>query len=169
MGIPVKTYVAGHRGLVGSALVRRFQTDANRTLVMRTHAELDLTDSQAVDRFFAAERPDEVLLAAAKVGGIMANQDFPVDFMLNNLQTGNKNLSAGRLRCYALLVNLFNWSLFRPMPGSASSLAWIWPFDCRPFHTVRGWIVQRIILLWLWPFGRHLGSLTGPLSSSDCL
>lgn len=86
MGAAVKTYVAGHRGLVGSALVRRYQSDPIRSLVVRTHAELDLTDPQAVDRFFAEERPDEVLLAAAKVGGIMANQDFPVDFMLNNLQ-----------------------------------------------------------------------------------
>lgn len=86
MSAPIKTYIAGHRGLVGSALLRRYSADANRIVVTRTHAELDLTDPQAVDRFFAAERPDEVLLAAAKVGGIMANHDFPVDFMLNNLQ-----------------------------------------------------------------------------------
>src|SRR5262249_23592496 len=71
---------------VGSALVRRYQRDGDRALVMRTHAELDLTNAQAVERFFAAERPDEVLLAAAKVGGIMANNELPVDFMLNNLQ-----------------------------------------------------------------------------------
>ncbi|HZZ79914.1 MAG TPA: GDP-L-fucose synthase [Gemmataceae bacterium] len=83
---PIKTYIAGHRGLVGSALLRRYQTDASRTLVTRSHAELDLTNTQAVDRFFAAERPDEVLLAAAKVGGILANNEFPVDFMLSNLQ-----------------------------------------------------------------------------------
>jgi GDP-L-fucose synthase len=86
MSSSVKTYIAGHRGLVGSALLRRYQTDPARTTLTRTRAELDLADPQAVDRFFAAERPDEVLLAAARVGGIMANCDFPVDFMLSNLQ-----------------------------------------------------------------------------------
>jgi GDP-L-fucose synthase len=89
-----KTFIAGHRGLVGSALMRRYQQDPTRTLLTRTRQELDLTDPLAVDRFFASERPDEVLLAAAKVGGIMANSNFPVDFMLSNLHIQNNVLAA---------------------------------------------------------------------------
>ena len=86
MNTPIKTFIAGHRGLVGAALVRRLETDAERRLLTRPRQELDLADAGAVEQFFARERPDEVLLAAAKVGGILANQDFPVDFMLSNLQ-----------------------------------------------------------------------------------
>src|ERR1022692_4642549 len=97
MSPTIKTYIAGHRGLVGSALERRYQRDPTRQLLTRTHEQLDLTDPLAVNRFFASERPDEVLLAAAKVGGIMANQNFPVDFMLNNLQIQNNVLAASHL------------------------------------------------------------------------
>ena len=97
MSESVKTYIAGHRGLVGSALVRRYQQERTRTLVVRSRDELDLTDPVAVDRFFAAERPDEVHLAAAKVGGILANQDNPVDFLLTNLQIQNNVLAASHL------------------------------------------------------------------------
>ncbi len=79
-----RVYVAGHRGLVGSALVRRLERDGIEPIV-RTHAELDLTDSTAVDAFFAEERPTHVYLAAAKVGGIVANRDFPVDFARDNV------------------------------------------------------------------------------------
>jgi GDP-L-fucose synthase len=69
-----RIYVAGHRGLVGSAIVRRLQAAGHRALITRTHAELDLTDAQATQRFFEAELPEFVFLAAAKVGGIAANQ-----------------------------------------------------------------------------------------------
>lgn len=90
----IKTYIAGHRGLVGSALWELYAQDARRTLIGRLRSELDLTDPTAVERFFAAERPDEVILAAAKVGGIKANSESPVDFLLCNLQIQNNVLSA---------------------------------------------------------------------------
>jgi GDP-L-fucose synthase len=80
-----KIYVAGHRGLVGSALVRRLRLAGYENLVMRTHAELELTDAVAVRQFFAAERPEYVLLAAAKVGGILANDTMPAEFIHENL------------------------------------------------------------------------------------
>ncbi|MEQ8662021.1 MAG: GDP-L-fucose synthase, partial [Gammaproteobacteria bacterium] len=80
-----KVYVAGHRGLVGSALVRELTRQDYRALVLRTHAELDLTDARAVDAFFAGERPDYVFLAAARVGGIHANDTYPADFIRDNL------------------------------------------------------------------------------------
>lgn len=85
MNLTDKIYVAGHRGLVGSALVRQLRAQGFQNLVMRSHAELDLTDPVAVRAFFAAERPDHVFLAAAKVGGIHANNTYPADFLHQNL------------------------------------------------------------------------------------
>lgn len=80
-----KIFVAGHRGLVGSALVRRLQAGGYTNLVMRTSAELDLTDQAAVRRFYEQERPEYVFIAAAKVGGIHANNTYPADFIYRNL------------------------------------------------------------------------------------
>jgi GDP-L-fucose synthase len=84
-----KIFIAGHRGLVGSALVRKLQQDGFAHLVMRDRSELDLLNAAAVDRFFAEEKPAIVVLAAAKVGGIKANNDLPVEFLLENLQMQN--------------------------------------------------------------------------------
>ena len=80
-----KIYVAGHRGLAGSAIVRRLRAAGCENLVLRTHAELELTDAAAVRRFFEAERPRHVVLAAAKVGGILANDTMPAEFIHENL------------------------------------------------------------------------------------
>jgi GDP-L-fucose synthase len=80
-----RIYIAGHRGLVGSALYRRLQTEGFTYLITHTHAELDLTNQQAVHTFFAQERPDYVFLAAAKVGGIHANSTYPAEFIYQNL------------------------------------------------------------------------------------
>src|SRR5512135_1167626 len=85
MNKDAKIYVAGHRGLVGSALVRRLEARGYRNLVLRTHAELELRDQKAVQAFFAAEKPDYVILAAAKVGGIYANNTYPAEFIHDNL------------------------------------------------------------------------------------
>ncbi|MGH7469602.1 MAG: GDP-L-fucose synthase family protein [Longimicrobiales bacterium] len=80
-----RIYVAGHRGMVGSALVRRLQADGFNNLLLRTPEELDLTDQRATLEFFRNERPDYVFLAAARVGGILANQTYPADFIRDNL------------------------------------------------------------------------------------
>jgi GDP-L-fucose synthase len=80
-----KIYIAGHRGLVGSALMRHLQAKGHTNLLTRSHAELDLTDQRAVDAFFAAEKPEYVFLAAAKVGGILANNEYPAEFIRDNL------------------------------------------------------------------------------------
>ena len=80
-----RIYVAGHRGLAGSALVRRLAAKGYRNIVTRSHAELNLADGAAVARFFAQERPEVVLLAAAKVGGILANNTYPAEFIHENL------------------------------------------------------------------------------------
>src|SRR3989338_4991425 len=78
-------FVAGHRGLVGSAIVRQLKKKGYKNIITRTHDELDLLDSGAVRKFFATERPEYVFLAAAKVGGIMANNTYPADFIRENL------------------------------------------------------------------------------------
>ena len=78
-------YVAGHRGLVGSALIRRLQAGGYTNIITRTHAELDLTDQQAVHNFFQKNKPEYVFLAAAKVGGIVANNTYPAEFIYRNL------------------------------------------------------------------------------------
>lgn len=80
-----KIYVAGHRGLVGSALLRQLKAGGYLNLITRSHAELDLTEQAAVRAFFAREKPEYVLLAAAKVGGILANNTYPAEFIQQNL------------------------------------------------------------------------------------
>ncbi|MCL4113114.1 UNVERIFIED_CONTAM: hypothetical protein GTU68_044208, partial [Idotea baltica] len=84
-----KIYVAGHRGLVGSAIVKNLQNKGYTNLVYKTHKELDLTDKIAVEDFFAVEKPEYVILAAAKVGGIVANNTYRADFIYDNLQIQN--------------------------------------------------------------------------------
>src|SRR5450830_798317 len=80
-----KIYVAGHRGLVGSAIVRNLSAAGYSNLLVRTHAELDLTSQADTAAFFEAEKPDQVYLAAAKVGGIHANNTYPAEFIYQNL------------------------------------------------------------------------------------
>ena len=81
-----KIYVAGHRGLVGSALVRKLEKEGFTNIITKTHEELDLTRQSDVEAFFETEKPDYVILAAAKVGGIHANNTYPADFIMKNLQ-----------------------------------------------------------------------------------
>ncbi len=84
-----KIFIAGHRGMVGSALVRRLEAERFTNLLTRDRSHLDLSDESAVAKFFAEARPDIVILAAANVGGIKANNDFPVEFLLDNLRIQN--------------------------------------------------------------------------------
>ena len=81
-----RIYVAGHRGLVGSAICRALEARGHSRLITRTRAELDLRDRAAVDAFFADERPEYVIMAAARVGGILANDSFPVEFLRDNIE-----------------------------------------------------------------------------------
>jgi GDP-L-fucose synthase len=89
MGKSDKIFVTGHRGMVGSALVRGLERQGFRNLLTRDRSKLDLTDESAVAKFFAQERPDVVIVAAARVGGIKANNDYPVEFLLENLRIQN--------------------------------------------------------------------------------
>src|SRR6266542_1525039 len=89
-----KIFVAGHRGLVGSALIRCLERQGFRNLLTRDRLHLDLANERAVQHFFAEEKPAVVILAAAKVGGIQANNDFPVEFLLDNLRIQNDVIHA---------------------------------------------------------------------------
>lgn len=99
-----KIYVAGHRGMVGSAIVRQLQAAGHDNIVVKMHAELDLTDQAAVSEFMQAEKPDQVILAAAKVGGIHANNEYPAEFIYQNLMMeANVVHQAWRSGCTQLL------------------------------------------------------------------
>ena len=89
MNLDAKIYVAGHRGLVGSAIVRNLEEKGYTNIICRTHKELDLTNQEAVRAFFEQEKPEYVFLAAAKVGGIHANNTYPADFIYDNLMIQN--------------------------------------------------------------------------------
>ena len=84
-----KIYVAGHRGLVGSAIVKNLTCKGYTNIITRTHVELDLTNQKAVSQFFEQEKPEYVILAAAKVGGIVANDTYRADFIYENMQIQN--------------------------------------------------------------------------------
>jgi len=84
-----KIYIAGHRGLVGNAILKELENQGYENLIFRTHKELDLTNKIEVERFFEEEKPEYVFLAAAKVGGIQANKNFPVEFLYQNLEIQN--------------------------------------------------------------------------------
>jgi GDP-L-fucose synthase len=86
-------YIAGHRGLVGSALLLNLQNNGYQKILVRTHSELDLRNTEDVREFFASTKPDAVVVAAARVGGIKANIDLPVEFLLENLQIQNNLIS----------------------------------------------------------------------------
>ena len=97
MNKSAKIYIAGHRGLVGSAIVRRLREQGFDNLLLRTSAELDLREQAAVREFFASERPDYVFLAAARVGGILANDSYPADFIYQNLMIEANVIESARL------------------------------------------------------------------------
>jgi GDP-L-fucose synthase len=120
-----KIFVAGHRGLVGSAIVRKLEASGCRNLVARTRQELDLRDQASVDRFFSQEKPEFVFLAAAKVGGIMANATYPADFLYENLAIQNNVIHSAWKHGARKLVFLGSsciYPKFAPQPIREESL-----------------------------------------------
>jgi len=121
MNKEAKIYIAGHRGLVGSAIMRRLQADGFSHIISRSHIELDLCKQAAVDDFFAAEKPDYVFLAAARVGGIYANDTYPADFIRDNLQVQTNTIDAAYRNGVSKLVFLGSSCIYpkmapQPMP-----------------------------------------------------
>jgi GDP-L-fucose synthase len=120
-----RIFVAGHRGMVGSALVRRFEAEAFSIVVTRERSQLDLTDESAVAKFFAEERPDIVIVAAAKVGGIKANNDYPVEFLVENLRIQNNVIRAAHengVRKLLFLGSSCIYPKFAPQPIPETAL-----------------------------------------------
>ncbi len=125
LGENSRIFVAGHRGLVGSAIVRRLHALGARNLLVRTHAELDLTEQAAVESFFAQERPELVFLAAAKVGGIMANATQPAEFLYENLAIQNNVIHSAwkfSARKLVFLGSSCIYPKFAPQPISEDAL-----------------------------------------------
>jgi GDP-L-fucose synthase len=119
-----KIFIAGHRGMVGSALLRRFESEGFANLLTRDKSKLDLRDQTAVAKFFAEKRPDVVILAAARVGGIKANNDFPVEFLLENSQIQNNVLHSAYKNCVRKLLFLGSSCIYpklspQPIPETA--------------------------------------------------
>jgi len=110
-----KIYVAGHRGLVGSAIVRRLREEGYDNLLLRTSAELDLREQAAVREFFSSERPDYVFLAAARVGGILANDSYPADFIYQNLMIEANVIESARLADVKKLLCLGSTCIYPKM------------------------------------------------------
>ena len=125
MHADARIYIAGHRGLVGSAIVRRLQAGGYTQLLLRSHAELDLTDERATQAFFQAERPDHVFLAAAKVGGIVANNAYPAEFIRDNLAIQTNLIHAAYLSGVQRLLFLGSSCIYpklAPQPMKESCL-----------------------------------------------
>ncbi len=120
-----KIYVAGHRGLVGAAIVRALEKQGFNNLLLRTHKELDLTRQAAVEDFFHKEKPDYVILAAAKVGGIHANSTYPAEFIAVNLQIQTNVIDAAYKAGVKKLLFLGSsciYPKFAPQPIAEDSL-----------------------------------------------
>ena len=120
-----KIFVAGHRGMVGSAIVRRVQAEGFSNVITRERAQLDLADEAAVPKFFDTERPAVVILAAARVGGIKANSDFPVEFLLENLRIQNNVIRSAHengVRKLLFLGSSCIYPKFAPQPIPESAL-----------------------------------------------
>jgi len=120
-----KIYVAGHRGLVGSAIVKNLESKGYKNLLLKTHKELDLLDQQAVKEFFETEKPEYVILAAAKVGGIVANNTYRADFIYENLQIQNNVIHQSYLNGVKKLLFLGSTCIYpknAPQPMREDSL-----------------------------------------------
>jgi GDP-L-fucose synthase len=120
-----KIYIAGHRGLVGSAIVKNLESKGYSNLVYRTHKELDLTNQKAVEEFFESEKPEYVILAAAKVGGIVANNTYRADFIYENMQIQNNVIHQSYIHKVNKLLFLGSTCIYpknAPQPMSEDSL-----------------------------------------------
>jgi GDP-L-fucose synthase len=157
MDLNAKIFVAGHRGLAGSAIVRKLHGLGYGNLVLRTRQELDLQDANAVSAFFAEQRPEFVFLAAAKVGGILANRDFPADFIAQNLRIQSNVIESGRHNDVKRLLFLGSSCIYpklAPQPISEDQLL-AGPLE----FTNRSYAIAKIAGIEMcWAFNRQYGT-----------
>ena len=144
-----KIFVAGHRGMVGSAIVRQLETQNNVEVVVRTRSELDLTNQQAVQDFFATEKIDQVYLAAAKVGGIVANNTYPADFIYENLMIECNIIHSAHLVGIQHLLFLGSSCIYpklaeQPMRETALLTGTLEQKETTPFHPRSPYAVAKI-------------------------
>jgi GDP-L-fucose synthase len=145
-----KIYVAGHRGMVGSAIVRRLQSQGGVELITANHAELDLTNQAAVQAFFDEQRIDQVYLAAAKVGGIHANNTYPAEFIYDNLMMQANVIDAAHRAGVQKLLFLGSSCIYpklalQPMREDACSLGcWSRPMSPMPSPRLRASNCARV-------------------------
>lgn len=150
MDVSDKIYVAGHTGMVGSAIVRHLKKNGYKNLLLRTHRDLDLTDQQATMSFFEQERPDYVFIAAAKVGGIQANSMFPADFLYVNLMINANIIHAAHEVGVKKLLALGSsciYPKFAEQPIHEDAL-----LDGKPEPTNEGYAIAKISALELVKF-----------------
>jgi GDP-L-fucose synthase len=152
-----RIFVAGHRGLAGSAMVRQLRSLGYQNLLLRTHAELDLEDSGAVSRFFSEQCPEFVFLAAAKVGGILANRDFPAEFIARNLRIQSNVIECAHRSQVNRLLFLGSSCIYpklAPQPISEDQLL-AGPLE----FTNRSYAVAKIAGIEMcWAFNRQYGT-----------
>jgi GDP-L-fucose synthase len=157
MPLDARIYIAGHRGLVGSAIHRDLVGKGYQQILVRTHAELDLLDGEAVAAFFAAERPEFVYLAAAKVGGILANNTYPADFIRDNLMIQNNVIVSCKETDVKRLLFLGSSCIYpkmapQPMPESCLLTGPLEPTN-RPYALAK---IAGIEMCW--SFNRQYGT-----------
>ncbi len=152
-----KIYIAGHRGLVGSAILSHLRASGYIALLTRTHAELDLTDGRAVNAFFAAERPEYVILAAAKVGGILANDTYPADFIRENLEIQINVIEASRQAGVRRLLFLGSSCIYPRLCPQPIREAYLLTGELEP--TNRAYAVAKIAGIEMcWSYNRQYGT-----------
>jgi GDP-L-fucose synthase len=152
-----RIYVAGHRGLVGSAILRGLERRQYRNLATRTHAELDLTDRPAVRAFFAAERPEYVVLAAAKVGGILANDTYPADFIRENIEIQTNVIDASYRNGVKRLLFLGSSCIYPKMAPQPLKEEYLLSGPLEP--TNRAYAVAKISGIEMcWSYNRQYGT-----------
>ena len=152
-----KIYIAGHRGLVGSAIVRNLQTAGYTKLLLRTHAELDLTSQTATADFFATEKPDYVFLAAAKVGGILANNIYPAEFIRDNLLIQTNIIHAAYVNQVKRLLFLGSSCIYPKMAPQPMKEAYLLTGPLEP--TNRPYALAKIAGVEMcWSYNRQYGT-----------
>ena len=152
-----KIYIAGHRGLVGTALMRNLRARGFENFVTRTHAELDLTSQAAVEAFFAAEKPDYVFLAAAKVGGIYANNAYPAEFIRDNLAIQTNLIHAAYLNNVKRLLFLGSSCIYPKLAQQPMKEAHLLTSELEP--TNRPYALAKIVGIEMcWSYNRQYGT-----------
>jgi GDP-L-fucose synthase len=152
-----RIYVAGHRGLVGSAIVRALLAAGHSNLITRTHAELELADAGAVAHFFATERPKYVILAAAKVGGILANNDYPADFIRDNLFIQNNVIEQSRVAGVKRLLFLGSSCIYPKLAPQPIREEYLLTGELEP--TNRPYAIAKIAGIEMcWAYNRQYGT-----------